>query len=177
MLLGARSDLPWAIRFPKESPAWSHHVHDFGLSRDALWSYPVHPTQVYESLVGVLLFGLLLVLRKYRKFSGQVFLGWVLGYGILRPIIEIFRDDDDRGLYSLLGHQLSTSQIIGIDLSQGYDMSKTGLYTVKVTGGVQDVIQDETQPPRPRDRFQSVGLVCNELTLDVKKGTAVKINY
>jgi peptidyl-Lys metalloendopeptidase len=69
------------------------------------------------------------------------------------------------------------SQIIGIDLSQGYDMSKPGLYTVKVTGGIQDVIQDGTQPPRPRDHFQAVGLVCNELTLDVKKGTEIKINY
>jgi hypothetical protein len=70
------------------------------------------------------------------------------------------------------------SQIIGLDLSQSYDMSKSGLYTVKVTGGIQDVIQDGTQPPRPRDRFQPVGLVCNELTLDVKKGEAdSKVNY
>jgi hypothetical protein len=70
------------------------------------------------------------------------------------------------------------SQIIGLDLSQSYDMSKSGLYTVKVTGGIQDVIQDGTQPPRPRDRFQPVGLVCNELTLDVKKGQAEnKVNY
>jgi hypothetical protein len=70
------------------------------------------------------------------------------------------------------------SQIIGLDLSQGYDMSKPGLYSVKVAGGIQDVIQDGTQPPRPRDRFQPVGLVCNELTLDVKKGEADnKINY
>jgi prolipoprotein diacylglyceryltransferase len=45
-----------------------------------------------------------------------VFLGWVLGYGILRPLIEIVRDDDDRGLYTLPGThlQLSTSQIIGV---------------------------------------------------------------
>jgi hypothetical protein len=70
------------------------------------------------------------------------------------------------------------SQIIGLDLSQAYDLSKPGLYTVKVTGGVQDVIQDGTQPPRPRDRFQPVGLVCNELTLEVKKGVAEnKVNY
>jgi phosphatidylglycerol:prolipoprotein diacylglycerol transferase len=107
---GARSDLPWAIRFPQESPAWKHHVHDFGLARDSLWSYPVHPTQLYESLVGLALFGLLMLLRKYRKFSGQVFLGWVLGYGIMRPLIEIVRDDDQRGNVG----PLSTSQAIGI---------------------------------------------------------------
>ncbi|HEY2902116.1 MAG TPA: prolipoprotein diacylglyceryl transferase [Polyangia bacterium] len=108
---GARSDdLPWAIRFPKDSPAWKHHVQDFGLPHDALWSYPVHPTQIYESLVGLALFGLLMLLRRYRKFSGQVFLGWVLGYGIMRPLIEIVRDDDQRGNVG----PLSTSQFIGM---------------------------------------------------------------
>jgi prolipoprotein diacylglyceryltransferase len=57
-----------------------------------------------------------MLIRRYRKFSGQVFLGWVLGYGILRPLIEVVRDDEDRGVYSIPGlhAQLSTSQIIGI---------------------------------------------------------------
>jgi prolipoprotein diacylglyceryl transferase len=113
---GRRSDVPWSISFPKGSPAWNHHVEDFRLAKDAAWSYPVHPTQIYESLVGLSLFALLMLLRRYRRFSGQVFLGWVFGYGILRSIIEIYRDDDDRGLYTLpFTHlSLSTSQIIGI---------------------------------------------------------------
>jgi prolipoprotein diacylglyceryl transferase len=114
---GARSSLPWAVRFPgpnalapQGSPAWQHHVRDLGLSRAADWSYPVHPTQIYESLVGLGLFGLLMLIRRTRRFSGQVFLGWVLGYGIMRPLIEILRDDDQRGNVGLL----STSQFIGI---------------------------------------------------------------
>ncbi len=120
---GARSSLPWAVRFPGPnplaphgSPAWQHHVSDLGLSRTAEWSYPVHPTQLYEALVGLGLFALLMLIRRYRRFSGQVFLGWVLGYGILRPLIETVRDDEDRGLFTLpLVHvQLSTSQIIGM---------------------------------------------------------------
>jgi prolipoprotein diacylglyceryl transferase len=120
---GARSELPWAVRFPGPnalaphgSPAWQHHVQDFGLPRTAEWSYSVHPTQLYEALVGLGLFGLLMLIRRYRRFSGQVFLGWVLGYGILRPLIETVRDDEDRGLYTLplLHAQLSTSQLIGL---------------------------------------------------------------
>jgi phosphatidylglycerol:prolipoprotein diacylglycerol transferase len=114
---GARSSLPWAIRFPgpsalapQGSPAWQHHVRDLGLSRAADWSYPVHPTQIYEALVGLSLFGILMLIRRYRRFSGQVFLGWVLGYGIMRPLIEIVRDDDQRGNVG----SLSTSQFIGI---------------------------------------------------------------
>jgi hypothetical protein len=89
------------------------------------------------------------------------------------PMVK--RGDPVMGDYMTL--RAGESQIIGIDLSQAYDLSKPGLYTVKVTGGIQDVIQDGTQPPRPRDRFQPVELVCNELTLDVRKGTEVKVNY
>jgi len=71
---------------------------------------PVHPTQVYETLAGLSLFGLLMLLRRTRKFSGTVFLGWVIGYGVLRSIIEIFRGDGDRGAVG----PLSTSQFIGV---------------------------------------------------------------
>jgi phosphatidylglycerol:prolipoprotein diacylglycerol transferase len=121
---GARSTLPWAVRFPgpnplapNGSPAWQHHVQDLGLSHSAAWSYPVHPTQIYESLVGLALFVLLMIIRRYRRFSGQVFLGWVLGYGILRPLVETVRDDADRGLVPIpftTSAQISTSQIIGL---------------------------------------------------------------
>jgi phosphatidylglycerol---prolipoprotein diacylglyceryl transferase len=116
---GARSSLPWALKFPgpgpfprseSGSPAWQHHVRDFGLDKTADWSFPVHPTQLYEVLVGLSLFGLLMLIRRYRTFSGQVFLGWVIGYGILRPLIELVRDDDQRGNIG----PLSTSQFIGI---------------------------------------------------------------
>ena len=39
-----------------------------------------------------------------------MFLAWVLGYGIMRPLIEVVRDDDQRGNVG----PLSTSQFIGI---------------------------------------------------------------
>jgi phosphatidylglycerol:prolipoprotein diacylglycerol transferase len=107
---GKRAEVPWAIRFPAKSPAWLDHVGNFNLDSKAAYSFPVHPTQVYELLAGLFLFGLLMYLRKVRKFSGQVFLGWVFGYGIMRSIIEIYRGDSDRGAVG----PLSTSQFIGI---------------------------------------------------------------
>jgi phosphatidylglycerol:prolipoprotein diacylglycerol transferase len=107
---GKRADVPWAIRFPAKAPAWLDHVSNFNLDSKAPYSFPVHPTQIYESLAGLFLFGLLMYLRKVRKFSGQVFLGWVFGYGVLRSIIEIYRGDSDRGAVG----PLSTSQFIGI---------------------------------------------------------------
>jgi phosphatidylglycerol:prolipoprotein diacylglycerol transferase len=114
---GHKTDVAWAIRFPKApplgappAPAWLDHHQNLGLPTDAAFSFPVHPTQIYELLAGLFLFALLMYLRKVRKFSGEVFLGWVIGYGILRPIIEIYRDDKQRGSVG----PLSTSQFIGM---------------------------------------------------------------
>jgi prolipoprotein diacylglyceryl transferase len=107
---GRRSDLPWAIRFPADSPAWQDHVSHFGLDKASPLSFPVHPTQIYETLASLAVFGLCMYLRRVRKFSGEVFVGWVMGYGILRSTIELFRGDADRGTVG----PLSTSQFIGL---------------------------------------------------------------
>jgi phosphatidylglycerol:prolipoprotein diacylglycerol transferase len=62
-------------------------------------SFPVHPTQLYESLVGLLLLGLLFWQRKYTRFRGQVFFLFVFAYGFLRFVLELWRDDVERGSY------------------------------------------------------------------------------
>ena len=62
-------------------------------------SFPVHPTQLYESLVGLSLLVLLLWQRKYTRFRGQVFFLFVFAYGFLRFILELWRDDVERGNY------------------------------------------------------------------------------
>jgi phosphatidylglycerol:prolipoprotein diacylglycerol transferase len=62
-------------------------------------SFPVHPTQLYESIVGLLLLVLLLWQRRYTRFRGQVFFLFVFGYGFLRFLLELWRDDVERGSY------------------------------------------------------------------------------
>jgi phosphatidylglycerol---prolipoprotein diacylglyceryl transferase len=62
-------------------------------------SFPVHPTQLYESLVGLVLLGLLLWQRKHTRFRGQVFFLFVFAYGFLRFLLELWRDDVERGSY------------------------------------------------------------------------------
>ena len=62
-------------------------------------SFPVHPTQLYESLVGLALLGLLLWQRKHMRFRGQVFFLFVFAYGFLRFLLELWRDDVERGSY------------------------------------------------------------------------------
>lgn len=54
----------------------------------------VHPTFLYESVWCLLGFGVLyLILRKYRRFSGQLFLTYGLWYGVERAIVEGLRTD------------------------------------------------------------------------------------
>lgn len=69
-------------------------------------SYPVHPTQIYEVLLGVALLGLALWMQRRASSSekrafapGQTFAVVVFGYGVVRFLIEFVRDDPDhRGL-------------------------------------------------------------------------------
>jgi len=54
----------------------------------------VHPTFFYESVWCILgFFVLYVILKKYRKFSGQLFLCYGLWYGLERMIVEGMRTD------------------------------------------------------------------------------------
>jgi phosphatidylglycerol:prolipoprotein diacylglycerol transferase len=46
-----------------------------------------------------MLVGLIFYVRKRRSFEGEVFLAFAFGYGLLRFIVEILRDDVERGSF------------------------------------------------------------------------------
>ena len=75
---GKPTDLPWAIHFPAEH--WTGGVG-------------VHPTQIYESLLNLCLYGGLAWLFARKKFDGQIFAAYLVGYAILRTFVEIFPGD------------------------------------------------------------------------------------
>jgi phosphatidylglycerol:prolipoprotein diacylglycerol transferase len=89
------------------SPAWYQHFEKHLVGMTSTESLPVHPTQIYESLVGLGLFGLVMFQRKHQTFRGQVFLLFTFAYGFLRYGLEIIRDDSERGEYGpLMGEHL-----------------------------------------------------------------------
>lgn len=53
----------------------------------------VHPTFLYESLWCLMVLIIMLLYRKYKKFDGEVFLIYLLGYGVGRAWIEGLRTD------------------------------------------------------------------------------------
>ena len=95
---------PGTLEGSEGAPAFARHLDIVGKhspAGDELLkmghSYPVHPTQIYESLVGLALLALLLWQRKHQRFRGQIFFLFAFGYGYLRFLIETFRDDTERG--------------------------------------------------------------------------------
>jgi phosphatidylglycerol:prolipoprotein diacylglycerol transferase len=95
-------DLPWAIRFP-DVPG--------SLMDPGLIGQPLHPTQIYMSLNAIVIFVILTLVLRKRRFEGQVFFLCLILYSITRSIIELFRGDNvERGY---LG-PLSTSQWISL---------------------------------------------------------------
>ncbi len=76
-LLGRPSNVPWAMIFPAGGPI------------------PRHPTQLYEALAeGLLLFIIMWSLRKKPFKDGMMVGFFLLFYGILRFIIEFFKEPD-----------------------------------------------------------------------------------
>jgi phosphatidylglycerol:prolipoprotein diacylglycerol transferase len=107
---GKPFDGKWSIVFPAGSPAFNQQRVEGLLPPSALHSLPVHPTQLYESLNGLILLGLVFLVRRYRKFSGEMFVAFTMGYAILRYYVEVLRADEQRGNVG----PLSTSQFIGV---------------------------------------------------------------
>ncbi len=71
---------------------------------------PLHPSQAYFMLNAVVMFCVLLLVRRYRAAYGQIAAAFLMYEGVSRFIIEFFRGDDDRGIW--FGGTLSTGQIV-----------------------------------------------------------------
>jgi phosphatidylglycerol:prolipoprotein diacylglycerol transferase len=75
---GRPTAVPWAIHFPAD-----HATHGAG----------VHPTQIYDMLLNVLLYAGLAWLYRRKKFDGQIFATYLISYALLRSVVEVFRGD------------------------------------------------------------------------------------
>ena len=54
---GTPTDLPWGVSFPPDSEAFAKQVTQNLIAPDAAISLPVHPTQLYEVLLGLIKIG------------------------------------------------------------------------------------------------------------------------
>jgi len=96
-------------------------------------SFPVHPTQIYESVIGLVLLAILLWQRKHQRFRGQIFFLFAFGYGYLRFLIEAFRDDTERGEFGpMMGeHWLISGALLVMSVAFVFGIS-LGITNTKV---------------------------------------------
>lgn len=75
-LYGSRTTLPW------------------GMTGSVIGDVPVHPTFLYESLLNIIVFIVLLRIRKNRKIKGSVFASYLMLYSVVRFLMEFIRVDE-----------------------------------------------------------------------------------
>lgn len=90
---GTATTLPWAMTIASDGVTYAESVH---------------PTFLYESLWDLAGVIILLVYRKHKGFNGEIFLGYILWYGIGRFWIEGLRTD------SLYLGPLRISQVVAL---------------------------------------------------------------
>ena len=91
---GKPSGLPWAVSFPGTGP--------------------VHPTQIYELILDILAFALILVLSRYLDREWDLFLVALAVYGAIRFAMEFLRAHDASG--AGIFFQLLSLAIVAVSL-------------------------------------------------------------
>jgi phosphatidylglycerol:prolipoprotein diacylglycerol transferase len=100
---GKPTDKPWGITFT--SPI-AHAVSHTPLFQS------LHPTQIYESAGTFAVFLICMWVYKRRTFAGQVAGTYLFLYGIVRYVVEFWRDDPERG--SMFGGIMSGTQFLAL---------------------------------------------------------------
>jgi phosphatidylglycerol:prolipoprotein diacylglycerol transferase len=118
-----------SLSFPQRSLAFQEMVLQGLIPAGATGTPPLHPTQLYEALAELVIFVVLLLVGRVRRYYGQVLVTYLILYPTVRFIVELYRADPGRrypisldtpGLNGLLGLppsvpvMLSTSQLLSL---------------------------------------------------------------
>ena len=93
---GEYTNLPWAMQIPVSavrSGEVSGAMRDNLLTINGISYIQVQPVFLYESLWCLLLFLLLMAMRRKKKYEGELFMIYLAGYGLGRFFFEWIRTD------------------------------------------------------------------------------------
>ncbi len=113
---GGPCDLPWAVRFPPDSPPWLDQAAR-GLipptpAGARAWSLPIHPAQLYATIDAAILSWLAVAVTPLAKRDGAVFALVLTLHPISRFLLEMIRIDEAPAL----GTPFSISQVVSLVL-------------------------------------------------------------
>jgi len=104
---GTLSNLPWAVRFPHNTEAFTDHFLQSWVTPDDPLSLSVHPVQLYSALFSL---GLFVLLASWRSAKpGLRFALFLMIHGTGRLLEEMFRGD-----FSPVLGPLSLTQFLSI---------------------------------------------------------------
>lgn len=115
---GAYTDNLLAMRLPIDAvraAEVTEQMREHAQAIDGVTCIQVHPTFLYESLwnLAVLIILVIITLRHLKRFHGEIFLGYLMLYGIGRFWIEGLRTDQLR----FWGTQIAVSQVLAAVLA------------------------------------------------------------
>jgi len=94
-LFGTPTNLPWGIPISVPlRPIGLKHIEYF------------HPTFLYESILNFVVFGLMWIVMKFKKYDGLVFFSYLFLYSVIRFSLEYIRLDDTSVLLGLRWPQI-----------------------------------------------------------------------
>lgn len=102
---GVPTNLPWGVSFPEGSIPFYVFGHQH-----------IHPTQIYSSLYGLLLFVALHYVVKHRQFIGQAVGIAFMAEAVFRAAIESIRWYEDEMVFSLGTLTITYNQVISLVL-------------------------------------------------------------
>lgn len=100
---GKTCSLPWGIHFPEGSIPYSI----FG-------NQAIHPTQIYMSLYGLIMFIVLILLEKRKHFAGMIFAVWLMMESAFRFMIEFVRYYEQAMIPNFFGTELTYNHIVAV---------------------------------------------------------------
>lgn len=114
---------PLSVQFPEGAPPSTAGImsSQFGVQfpadvpPDAVIA--VHPTQLYETVMGFVMFAMLWVFRKHQHKYGWLFGMYLILAGVERFIVEFFRAKDDRFIAGFTVAQVISASLVVIGLA------------------------------------------------------------
>jgi len=104
------ADFPMALRRPAGGATWRFHEHYYDLPSTEAWSMPVLPAQAYASICAFLLCGLLVLLYRRKKRDGDILVGLLLSYPVVRFLLEAIREHEPSETFGFI----SVSQTVSL---------------------------------------------------------------
>lgn len=80
--------------------------------KGACGDYLCHPTQLYSALALLCIYIILRLWQEYRRFTGEIFLGYCILYSYKRILAEFLRGDNPRIIFNLTMAQIISCAIL-----------------------------------------------------------------